>query len=216
MIKKQKTLCILTDDGLYDWKAFYKLKNCFHLLLDCLKVLRYSKYNPADAFPTFCNVNGISVDIPVIRGGSRAAATTKMECFVKKVNGWKQLTVITKHSILDVTAALDLSLVISAPSELTFSAPKRVKSRIRSSTAQGKLEVQILLNTEKKTLPTLNKRKLGIFYGKKHFYRTYKCFNITNFKPILFFVNPWKHQKTRFFLIFSGRIEIELQPKMGQ
>ena len=41
------------------------------------------------------------------RGGSRTAATSKMECFVIIVNGWKPLTIITKHSILDVAAALD-------------------------------------------------------------------------------------------------------------
>ena len=41
------------------------------------------------------------------RGVSRAAATAKMECFVIIVNGWKPLTIITKHSILDVAAALD-------------------------------------------------------------------------------------------------------------
>ena len=40
-------------------------------------------------------------------GGSRAAATFKMECFVIIVNGWKTLTIITKRSILDVAAALD-------------------------------------------------------------------------------------------------------------
>ena len=44
------------------------------------------------------------------RGGSRAAATSKMECFVTIVNGWKPLTIIAKHSILDVAAALDLTL----------------------------------------------------------------------------------------------------------
>ena len=41
------------------------------------------------------------------RGGSRAAATSKMECFGIIVNGRKPLTVITKLSILDVAAALD-------------------------------------------------------------------------------------------------------------
>ena len=41
------------------------------------------------------------------RGGSRAAATSKMEHFVIIVNGWKSLTIITKRSILDVAAALD-------------------------------------------------------------------------------------------------------------
>ena len=41
------------------------------------------------------------------RGGSRTTATSKIECFVIIVNGWKPLTIITKHSILDVAAALD-------------------------------------------------------------------------------------------------------------
>ena len=45
------------------------------------------------------------------RGGSRAAATSKMERFVIIVNGWNPLTTITKHSILDVAAALDPPLV---------------------------------------------------------------------------------------------------------
>ena len=42
-----------------------------------------------------------------IRDGSRAAATSKMECFVIIVNGFQPLTIITKHSIVDVAAALD-------------------------------------------------------------------------------------------------------------
>ena len=46
-------------------------------------------------------------------GGSRTAATSKMERFVIIVNGWKPLTIITKHSILDVTAVLDPSLTNS-------------------------------------------------------------------------------------------------------
>ena len=33
-----------------------------------------------------------------------------MECFVIIVNGFQPLTIITKHSILDVEAALDLPL----------------------------------------------------------------------------------------------------------
>ena len=40
-------------------------------------------------------------------GGSRAAATSKMEHFVTTVNGWKPLTIITNGSILDAAAALD-------------------------------------------------------------------------------------------------------------
>ena len=39
---------------------------------------------------------------------SRTAATFKMEHFVIIVNGWKLLTIITKCSILDIAAVLDL------------------------------------------------------------------------------------------------------------
>ena len=47
-----------------------------------------------------------------ITGGSRAAATSKMEYFVIIVNSFQPLTIITKHSILDVAAALDPPLDI--------------------------------------------------------------------------------------------------------
>ena len=42
-----------------------------------------------------------------IRGGSTAAAPSKMVCYVTIVNGFQPFTIITKHSILDVAAALD-------------------------------------------------------------------------------------------------------------
>ena len=42
-----------------------------------------------------------------LRGGSRNAATSKMERFVIIVNGFQPLTIITKRSILDVAAVLD-------------------------------------------------------------------------------------------------------------
>ena len=41
------------------------------------------------------------------KGGSRAAATSKMERFVTLVNGFQPLTIITKRSILEAAAALD-------------------------------------------------------------------------------------------------------------
>ena len=50
----------------------------------------------------------------MVRGGSRAGQTSKMEHFVIIVNGWKPLTVITKHSILDVGAVLDPPLMVHA------------------------------------------------------------------------------------------------------
>ena len=59
------------------------------------------------------NTNGnTSLYYNVLRGGSRTAATSKMEHFVIIVNGWKPLTIITKSSILDVAAALDPPLVL--------------------------------------------------------------------------------------------------------
>ena len=48
----------------------------------------------------------------LIRGGSRTAARSKMERFVIIVKDWKPLTIITKHSLLDVAAALDPPLLI--------------------------------------------------------------------------------------------------------
>ena len=50
-----------------------------------------------------------------VRAESRAAATSKMERFVIIVNGWKPLTIITKRSILDVSAALDPPLYVQQP-----------------------------------------------------------------------------------------------------
>ena len=43
--------------------------------------------------------------------GSKAVATSKMECFEITVSSWKLLTIITKHFILDVAAVLDPSLI---------------------------------------------------------------------------------------------------------
>ena len=44
----------------------------------------------------------------IFKGGSRAAATSRMECFVIIVNGWN-----TKHFILDFAAALDPPLIFA-------------------------------------------------------------------------------------------------------
>ena len=53
------------------------------------------------------------VDNMMFRGGSRAAATSKLECFVIIVNGWKPLTIIAKRSILDAAAAVDPPLMLT-------------------------------------------------------------------------------------------------------
>ena len=49
----------------------------------------------------------MSVQSYECRGGSRAAATSKVELFVIIVNGFQPLTIITKSSTLDVAAVLD-------------------------------------------------------------------------------------------------------------
>ena len=53
------------------------------------------------------------------RGGTKAAATSKMECFVIIVNGFQPLTIITKHSILDIAAALDPPLIQQDKNKVT-------------------------------------------------------------------------------------------------
>ena len=63
-------------------------------------------------FSVKCEIKIISeVQYLSTRGGSRAAAASKMECFLTIVNGWTPLTIITKHSILDVAAALSPPLL---------------------------------------------------------------------------------------------------------
>ena len=53
-------------------------------------------------------------------GGSRATATSKIERFVIIVNGWKPLTIITKRSILDVAAVLDLPVTSNFFDKIKF------------------------------------------------------------------------------------------------
>ena len=75
------------------------------------------KKNETLTYPFLSTEESINVSIQKmwilkakIRGGSRAAARSKMEGFVIIVNGWKPLSIIAKHSILDVVVALDLPL----------------------------------------------------------------------------------------------------------
>ena len=48
-----------------------------------------------------------------IRDRFRATATSKIERFVIIVNGWKSLSIIKKHAILEAAGALDPPLVIT-------------------------------------------------------------------------------------------------------
>ena len=61
--------------------------------------------------------------VVIDRGGSRAAAASKMECFVIIVNGFQPLIIITKHSILDVAAALNPPLMGAGGRWWTFWLP---------------------------------------------------------------------------------------------
>ena len=54
------------------------------------------------------NVNSTAKKMIATRGGFRTVATSKIKHFMTIVNGWKPLTSITKCSILDVAAVLDL------------------------------------------------------------------------------------------------------------
>ena len=58
-----------------------------------------------------CAVTACFTNVTFHRGGSRTAATSKMEHFVIIVNGWKPLTIVTKRSIPDVAAVLDPPLL---------------------------------------------------------------------------------------------------------
>ena len=60
---------------------------------------------------TLSNVKDNSLKCTLSRGRSRAATTSKIECFVTIVNGFQLLIIITKHSILNVAAALDPPLL---------------------------------------------------------------------------------------------------------
>ena len=51
------------------------------------------------------------IDMPV--GGSRSAATSKVQRFVIINNDWKPLTIITNRSFLDVAVVLDPPLMPS-------------------------------------------------------------------------------------------------------
>ena len=62
------------------------------------------------------------------RGGSRAAATSKMESFVIIVNGWEPLTIITKNSILDVATVLDPALRLKFYTEIYCSSVSLVST----------------------------------------------------------------------------------------
>ena len=64
--------------------------------------------------------------IYIVRSGSRPAAASKMERFVIIVNGFQPVTIIAKHSILDVATALDPPLMVASKKTTLFWRNERV------------------------------------------------------------------------------------------
>ena len=98
---EEKQSHMALHDSILDKFVMYQLENCIWLQLKRL-ISTESLTNLLPAM-TFSKV---------LIGGSRTAATSKIERFVIIVNGWKPLTIITKRSILDVAAALDPPLML--------------------------------------------------------------------------------------------------------
>ena len=103
-------------------KCKCKCKNPNYCYLEMLeKDNKISKYNHGEKytkvpFVIYADPEFLLEEIDTYyRGGSRTAATSKMERFVIKVNGWKPLTIMTKRSILDVVAVLDPPLYYNNP-----------------------------------------------------------------------------------------------------
>ena len=66
-------------------------------------------------------IDGLCDLLNNIRGGSRSAAISKIKLFVKIVNGFQTLTIITKRSILDVAEAQDPPLNIPSSKAASLS-----------------------------------------------------------------------------------------------
>ena len=103
--------------------------------------------------------------VHISRGRSRAAATSKIECFVLIANGFQPLTIITKHSILDVAAVLDPPLVsvnhtiwkasVTHFSECALNVCRKVFKVVLSSLSVNTVSVNVVKVT---TTPTYRHR----------------------------------------------------------
>ena len=70
------------------------------------KLRKWPEYLKQTFFPKKWFHDNYLISNTSCRGGSRTAATSKMERFVIIVNGWKPFTIITKRSILEVAEVL--------------------------------------------------------------------------------------------------------------
>ena len=103
-------------------KRFTKLSNDLNI-----KFLKKSRKFVLDTVVSIGNGKNVKIEpfdstiaSYIIRGGSRTAATSKMERFVIIVNSFQPLTIITKRSILDVAEVLDPPLIIIYCDKLPF------------------------------------------------------------------------------------------------
>ena len=102
--------------------------NCHHLFRKEAEIIVHKKVCKDH------NFYHMTLTYNVTRGGSRTAAASKMECFAIIVNDFQPLTIITKHSILDVAAALDPPLVTKILSNITIVKPMKVPYIIYADT----------------------------------------------------------------------------------
>ena len=93
-------------------KILNNYKNIWWYFLTQLVILASGSLHKRILFHQKKDFNYFIILSTNIRGRSRAAVTSKMECFVLIVNSFQPLTIITKLYILDVAAALDPPLNI--------------------------------------------------------------------------------------------------------
>ena len=129
--------------------------------------------------------------VAISRGGSRAAATSKMQRFVIIVNDFQPLTVITKCSILDVAVALDPSLHISANcfTKLNWFPVENINKIVlpRLFFSNGK-DANYLYNINKITVALLicQKQPPEVFYRKRFSSKFRKIHRKTSVLEFLF------------------------------
>ena len=132
------------------------------------------------------------------RGGSRTAATSKMECFVIIVNGWKPLTIITKRSILDAARSiLDVAAVLDTLLDRFLNVPLSAVFSIKKVLMLSwKIEIISAQNTA--VLRNQNKG-ITIFFGSLFWslFRNYSYLNM--FRVLSSVIN--KHNIPKPYLI---------------
>ena len=111
----------------------------------------------------------IEIFVTFSRGGSRAAATCKMERFVIIVNGFQALTIITKRSILYVAAALDppllqvlstgdLDFIKTKTKDIALPSFRTYNNNVPQHLSKGEFDpLKIYLKTNKSSFKNLTK-----------------------------------------------------------